>query len=237
MANKMIFFNGPKGCGKNTLIDHIRDFEWLDISCKLPLYSLVELMFNVEGETFWKIYKDRELKEKPCVDFRVCLSHRDLADLVAILGEAAINSEDVSRDFCFEMDTYKVTLNLSVREAMIYVSEVIIKPRWCADYFGKARMRGVMRDGGGLLYYDDSAASFNGDAIELNAAIEHFGQENCLLVRIYGRGSFEGDSRGYIPNGVVGNVMEITNDGDLKTFLDSSKERIYKWLGNVGIGA
>lgn len=236
MANKMIFFNGPKGCGKNTLIDHIRDPNWVDLSCKIPLYDLVESMFNVDNETFREIYTDRILKELPSSEFRVCLSHRDLSDLVAIVGESSIDPDDTNRDFSFEMDTYKVTLNLSVREAMIYVSEVIIKPRWREDYFGKARMVYVMIDEEDVIYYDDSAASFNGDAVELNAAIEHFGQENCLLVRIYGRGSFEGDSRGYIPNGVVGNVMEITNDGDLKSFLDTSSERLYNWLGNVGMG-
>jgi len=234
----MIFFNGPKGCGKNTLIDFCKLHNWVDISCKIPLYALVQNLFNISYDTFWGIYKDRIAKETPDKAFRVCLSHLELQALTKIIGMESIDPDDSNRGFEFDMDTYKVTLNLSVREAMIYVSEVIVKPRWGEDYFGKARMEKPQHYGNcDWVFYDDSSASFNGDSVELDAAIEHFGQENCLLIRIYGRGSFDGDSRGYIPNGVVGNVMEITNDGDLKTFLDSSKERIYKWLGNVGVGA
>ena len=235
MDNKMIFFNGPKGCGKNTLVEACKEIDWQDISCKLPLYTLVQKMFNVDEETFWKIYTDRILKELPSSQFRVCLSHTDLLSLVQIIGRDAIDPDDLSRDFKFDMDKNSVTLNLSVREAMIYVSEVIIKPRWGEDYFGKARMDLILHPYN-TVYYDDSAASFNGDTVELNAAIEHFGQENCLLVRIYGRGSFEGDSRGYIPDGVLSNVIDINNEGTLGDFLVKGQEKIYNWLGNIGIG-
>lgn len=234
MKSKMIFFNGPKGCGKNTLIDFCKQTHWEDISCKLPLYDLVQKMFNCSYETFWGIYLDRTLKELPSESFRVCLTHTDLLSLVQIIGRDALDPEDLSRDFKFDIENNSVTLNLSVREAMIYISEVIIKPRWGEDYFGKARMRDILN---GPVYYDDSAAAFNGDAIEMRAAIEHFGEENCLLVRIHGRGSFEGDSRGYIPDKVLSNVIDITNNGTLEEFLFEGQENVYKWLGDVGIGA
>ena len=67
-----------------------------------------------------------------------------------------------------------------------------------------------------LLHIDDSASAFNidGDIVcdEVPPLIEKLGQENVLLIRIHREGfTFEGDSREYVPDGVVYNTIDLYN--------------------------
>jgi hypothetical protein len=44
--------------------------------------------------------------------------------------------------------------------------------------------------------------------------------ENILLIRIHRDGyTFEGDSRDYIPDGVITNTVDIDNNGTLEDYL------------------
>ncbi len=227
---KMILLNAPKGAGKNQLLSFYTNYHsvgynalmrgesnthlWLDASCKVHLYKLVQDFFLVSEERFWEIYNDRELKEKPLPEFRVTLRTQELLQLEGLVGELGWDAD-------IETDWEGTTINLSIRQAMIYLSEVIIKPRMGTDFFGRARLALIKQSPPASIYYDDSSSCFNGDCSELNGLVEHFGEDNILLIRIKGRGSFEGDSRSFIPDGVVKHTIDLWNDKDEDSFLEA----------------
>jgi hypothetical protein len=104
------------------------------------------------------------------------------------------------------------TVNLSIREAMIYVSEVICKPRFGDDFFGRARAAKLIPQ---LTYIDDSC----GFVEELPPLIERVGQDNILLIRIHRDGcTFDGDSRKLISDGVITNTFDVYNNGSLEDY-------------------
>ena len=86
---------------------------------------------------------------------------------------------------------------LSVRQALIHVSEDIIKPRYGAGYFGTAaaaRAEQVIEAGGVPVFSD---GGFN---VEIQALASAVGPDvPVLVVRMHRDGcSFDGDSRSYI---------------------------------------
>lgn len=102
----------------------------------------------------------------------------------------------------------------SPREALIYVSEHIIKPNMGSRYFGEALAKQLQP---GLTLVSDS-----GFTEELLPVIEEVGHENILVVRVFGRGSYEGDSRSYIPvtfmNAHGVEFIDIENTGTIEEF-------------------
>lgn len=81
---------------------------------------------------------------------------------------------------------------LSPREALIYVSEKVIKPNYGDDYFGVQAFRAC-----GLDNDKETVFSDGGFGSEILPLLEHF--SSVLVVRLRREGySFEGDSRRYI---------------------------------------
>lgn len=196
--SKIILLNGPKECGKNSVLKHIKcalfDVDFVDRRCKDKLYELTQELFCVSEQRFFEIYNDRALKEVPLTDFM--LSTPQYAALRRYLD--GVPFTDLEESF-FE------SVAISIREAMIYVSELVCKPAFGQDYFGKARALSIQD---GEVAVDDSCG-FDG---ELPPTVAKLGQENILLIRIRGRGSFEGDSRNFIRDGVIDNTHDIWNN-------------------------
>lgn len=235
---KILLLCGPKGCGKNRLLRYYNEvytdtycdylmadqsgpYPWFDASCKVHLYKLVQDFFLVSKQRFWEIYNDRELKEKPMPEFKVQLSTYEFFLLQEITKSILQGYEE--RVFGF------VEVQLSIRQAMIYLSEVVIKPRLGMNYFSKSRME-LIKQNLSQLYYDDSSSCFNGDSSELDGLVEHFGEDNILLIRIKGRGTFDGDSRSYHPDGVVKHTVDLWNDKDEQSFLVAGSKIIEEFL-------
>lgn len=225
---KIVLLNAPKEAGKNELLKFYMNYhsvEWSDLmrdaSCKVHLYKLVQDFFLVSEDRFWDIYNDRELKEKPMPEFKVQLSTYEFFLLQEITKSILQGYEE--RVFGF------VEVQLSIRQAMIYLSEVVIKPRLGMNYFSKSRME-LIKQNLSQLYYDDSSSCFNGDSSELDGLVEHFGEDNILLIRIKGRGTFDGDSRSYHPDGVVKNTVDLWNDKDEQSFLEAGSKIIEEFL-------
>lgn len=87
--------------------------------------------------------------------------------------------------------------HMSRREAMIYVSEKIIKPRMGLDYFGK-----LVADEIDLS--KDYAISDGGFIDELIPVVEKVGNDNFILVQLTRNGhDFSSDSRRYFDGNVV----------------------------------
>ena len=108
----------------------------------------------------------------------------------------------------------------SRREALIYTSEVIIKPKYGKRFFGDKVAEAIDSRGDYVL----SDGGFTEEALPI---IEKVGVENVLIVRLFREGfSFEGDSRRYL-NGKVrqtyttGKKSQVDNDYVLSDKLDS----------------
>lgn len=209
---KIVLLNGPIGCGKtelsNVLVD---DFHFKTKRCKDKLHELTKSFFCIESENYDEIYESRVLKEAPSPLFTI--TQEAYEKLCTALGGGSLARVNVRG----------VTVELSLRLAMIYVSEVVCKPTFGSDYFGKARAADLHRE---LHVVDDSV----GFVDELKPTIDLLGQENCLLIRVHGRGTFEGDSRSYIPDGVLEHTMDIDNTGSLTDFLKEGTARVINWL-------
>lgn len=92
---------------------------------------------------------------------------------------------------------------LSLRQAMINTSENIIKPNFSKSYFGDSLAKSIN---------SDTAVSDSGFVDELMRVVDKVGEANVLVVRIRRDGyTFDGDSRSYIPDGTVKNIIDIQN--------------------------
>lgn len=199
--SKIILLNGPAGCGKNVAVDHLKTlYPLVDRRCKDHLFTLTQQLFNISPEDFFKIYTNRNLKEIPLPEFEVS---EEAANLLSIMLDKQVDQQ------------------LSIREAMIFVSENICKPSFGEDYFGQHRANSIRDD---ELAIDDSC----GFEEEIAPTIEKLGEDNVLLVRIRGRGNFDGDSRNFIPDGCVSNTVDIYNN--------KSEDQYLREIGEVAQG-
>lgn len=93
----------------------------------------------------------------------------------------------------------ELTINgssVSRRDAMIYVSEKVIKPTYGKDYFGSKTAE--MLDPSSIHCFSDG-----GFVEEIHPLINRLGRDNICIVQLYRTGcSFSSDSRNYI-NGVL----------------------------------
>lgn len=89
-------------------------------------------------------------------------------------------------------EVHQAALGMSPREALIHVSEEVIKPKHGKTYFGKAAALRCERQRSKLAVFSDS-----GFAEEVEPLVEHF--DTVVLIRLYREGySFAGDSRAYL---------------------------------------
>ena len=127
-------------------------------------------------------------------------------------------------------------MDMSPREAYIWYSEVVMKPQFGQDIFGRLAIRNMrewvarfetrshfMRRQPMILVSD------SGFVCEAAPVAEAFGLDNILLVRIYREGhTFEGDSRSYIELPGV-KTVEVRNHASQETFGESIRALIEDW--------
>lgn len=90
---------------------------------------------------------------------------------------------------------------MSRREAMIYTSESVIKPRYGKEYFGAFVSREIEPD-------YDYAISDCGFEEELRPVINKIGRENVVLVQLGRDGcTYDNDSRRYVRSSTVENII------------------------------
>lgn len=197
--NKIILLNGPIGCGKTVLATAIhKRFDCEDARAKDHLHTLTMEFFNVPSSVYWTFYEDRTLKEQPQPEFTIAVEEYNR--LAPIIGaKVRVSPRSVM---------------LTIRQAMIYVSECLCKPAFGKDYFGRVRAQYVSR-GQNRLFVDDSA----GFPEELPELLSSLGEDNVMLIRVRGRGTFDGDSRRYLEDGVVPYTIDIHNEGTLDYFI------------------
>lgn len=97
----------------------------------------------------------------------------------------------------------------SPREALIYTSEVVYKPKYGKMYFGQCSAK-ELTDPTKVYVFSDG-----GFAEEVEPIVEVVGASNIVYVQLYRENcTFEGDSRNYVwPNHGI-NIQQILNHGD-----------------------
>lgn len=217
--SKIILLNGVKSLGKDEAITYLRSLGYPLVrrEAKGKLHTLVQEFFCVTPERYWEIYEDRGLKDKPLDDFKIFLDFSEDLKLSQTCDTKGALVEIHS--------TERIEVNLSIRMAMIYISEVIMKPRFGESYFGVARAKAIQE---GEIAVDSST----GFVEELPPLIERLGQENILLIRVHREGAtFEGDSRSYIPDGVITNTVDVNSVyGFLPEYLEEVEKIVEKFL-------
>jgi hypothetical protein len=186
----LVILNGPTECGKGIAYQAIRQlYNAGDGRIKKKLHEIASAMFNVPLD----LWDRREGKELPHPALGVTQgAYLKLARHVHLPRPFPCGGRAL----------------LSPRQALIYVSEVICKPSFGVDYFGRERAERVAAPG---LWVCDS-----GGFIEELQALP---PEDVCLIRIYGRGRFnERDTRGYIDyKGAF--CVEVQNVGTEREYL------------------
>lgn len=99
----------------------------------------------------------------------------------------------------------------SARQALIYVSEKVIKPKFGKNYFGLCAARQLTS---GMI----NAFSDGGFEDEIIEVVNRVGKDNSIIVRIEREGTnFSEDSRGYVNIEGV-RIVKIDNNGSLENF-------------------
>ena len=113
---------------------------------------------------------------------------------------------------------------ISPRQAMIKVSEEVIKPIYGHRYFGDQAARSLIE--GKVNIFSDS-----GFVDEAESLIDEIGKKNILLVQISGRGNFNNDSRNYLPESLFTNVSVVNNTSTLASLFETVSNDISCFLG------
>jgi hypothetical protein len=115
---------------------------------------------------------------------------------------------------------------MSRREAMIHVSEDIIKPKKGLDYFGRSVAEEIEED-------NNYALADGGFVEELEPIIEKVGAENIVIVQLTREGhDYSSDSRKYFNGNIIsettiGHQTEVDKAYVLKEEMDIRTYRIH----------
>ena len=113
---------------------------------------------------------------------------------------------------------------MSPRQALIHTSEVVIKPNYGNDYFGRFAAKSLQDDG--INVFSDG-----GFVEETHIISDAVGSENLMVVRIKRPGyTFEGDTRNYLPDTICTTVVDVDNDGSLDEFFNKIRQVTCEWL-------
>lgn len=165
MIRTCLILNGPPGAGKDTIADILAGMGYDKHMMKETLYIDTANFFNVDVDELTERATDRILKEEPW--------HKLL-----------LRSTDHYRDI-------HIT-RVSPREALIHVSENIIKPSQGPDYFGKAAANRCIERKSDLAVFSDGG--FAAEIPPIQAIYD-----KTLILRLRREGfDYAGDSRSYL---------------------------------------
>lgn len=118
-------------------------------------------------------------------------------------------------------------MGMSPREACIWFSEEVMKPKFGEAVFGQMALLDAMDCGAQkIIVFSDS-----GFAAEAEPFLKYLGKDNCLQVKLKREGcDFDNDSRSHweLPGM---QSMEIENRFDLPMYEMQVVRRIYGWAG------
>lgn len=180
MTKRIVLLNGPPRCGKDTAGQILR-------------------------EEFGAVPQK----------FAHALKVGTHALFAAMLGDLA---DDAGGDPCHDDAYYEDRkeepmpefLGLTPRQAYIAVSEVLMKPTFDRQVFGRILADRIAHSGTAHPIHVVTDSGFEPEGMVL---VDRFGAHNCTLVRLHRPGcDFSGDSRSYIDLPGV-RTLDVQNDG------------------------
>lgn len=207
MKSKIIILNSPPDTGKDTIAEaYVKRTGSLHKQFKSHLYKCTATLFNIDLDMFINMATDRASKEMP--DNRLYINR----DSCRMLKGYMRDDFDWNRES--EIGTY-----LSPREALIFTSELVIKPMFGCEYFGDIAAESIDIANGTIF----SDGGFNEELIPV---VETWGRD-CVYIVQFTRGDkvdFTGDSRGWLnpPKGVK--LLRTTNDHTVEDMVDKIVE-------------
>ena len=188
MSNKtisdktVVIFNSPANSGKDISTQYMKDYFCTGevIAFKDELYKDTASYFNIDVEDLVEYHSDRSLKENPSLLFakyqRESLKQYFFS-LLYVIG-ALINNR-----YLMSLGYY------SSREALIFVSESVVKPVKGKDYYGKKLVEKI----------EDSSERFyfvsDGGMKEEASSVADKGYRVIIAQLMRSGATFEGDSR------------------------------------------
>ena len=112
---------------------------------------------------------------------------------------------------------------MSPREALIFLSESVVKPLWGDAYFGTRAVQLIDGSSSNLYVFADG-----GFLAELVPLVDKVGAENITVAQIVRDGcTFKGDSRGYVDADSIGcNVVRVANDGTIEEISEKIHSKV-----------
>lgn len=206
MNKRVVLLNGPVNSGKGFIAQALVDrLGGVEQEFKEALYIATADLFKLDLEEFKALATDRVLKEQT----KYWLHFTEYEKLCDFLGREYDDSESL-------------LVKISPRDALIYTSEIVMKPQEGADYFGIKASEKMVE---GNNYVSDS-----GFKEEAMVQVDTFGKENVLLVRIYRDDcAFSSqDSRSYINLDDVGiATLDLDNNRDINEVVKDIADFMY----------
>lgn len=193
---KVILLNGPPNSGKDASALLLKELfgEGEHRAFKDVLYEETAKYFNVDLNWLTSMATDRTTKESPTRS----LFDRSLNPLVR---------------FALFLFSYIRPVGFSPRQALIHVSENIIKPRFGDTYFGHKLLDAIQTSGSDLTYVSDS-----GFIKEIHPLVEAGLEVYVLRLKREGC-TYNGDSRRYLTDEELSalgvRVIDIDNNGTI----------------------
>lgn len=212
LEGKVIILNAPPAAGKDTVANALCTLTGATHSrFKHHLYLCTASLFKMPLERFMGLAEDTIDKEVP---------HKEL-----VLSNANYTKlcEHTKKNRAFTVDK-EFNVHISPREALIFTSEVAIKPVMGNAYFGEAAASYITTSKGNVF-------SDGGFQEELAPIIGSVGAENVYVVQFTREGSesFDGDSRDWLDVSEVlpeSNLLITTNNDTV----DKITKEILYWV-------
>ena len=183
MNNKtVVIFNSPANSGKDISTQYMKDYFCTGevIAFKDELYKDTATYFDIDIEDLIEYHSDRSLKEKPSLLFakyqRESLKQY-LFSLLYVIGALTNNRYLMSLGY------------YSSREALIHVSESVVKPVKGKDYYGKKLVEKI-EDSSERFYFVSDSGYF-----EEASSVADKGYRVIIAQLMRSGATFEGDSR------------------------------------------
>lgn len=226
MTNKtIVIFNAPIGAGKDISADYLHEYfqSGQRLSFKESLYEDTAGYFDIDVKDLVERHTDRSLKEIPSEMFPKYKKHslkQYFFALLFIIG-AVFNNR-----YLMSLGYY------SSREALIHVSEDIMKPKYGQDYYGRKFLEKVENSPERYVFTSDGG--FADEAIPLLDK-----GYNVHIVKLERSGAtFEGDSRTLLNEDDFKDYSNIkfttiSNNGSLDELYENIREFAFDLVLNT----
>ena len=204
--NKTIILNAPPNAGKDTIaVALCHATGAIHMRMKDHLYTTAAVLFDIHVTLLTTMCTDRDRKERQTQ--LLVLPIDKYNQLCRITGKKPVKG--VSPKSCHA---------ISPREALIYTSELCVKPAFGRDYFGKIANDCIERQG----------AVFSDGGFDEEIEPIARGQKDVYIIQFERDGcTWEGDSRGWLSDHSGVPTLRTHNNGTVEELVD----RILDFIG------